>query len=67
MQARVADDEGATIVIGALVCRIDVARWISVKAAVRDAGGQLIFQKIAAPGVFLKIVEEPLASREGSR
>jgi hypothetical protein len=55
---QVTEDE-ATIIIGALVCRIDVARWSSIKAAVSDAGGRLIFQKIAAPGVHLRIVEEP--------
>ncbi len=58
MGQRVADDEDATIVIGALVCRIDVSRWGSVKTAVREAGGQLIFQKIAPVGVRLLIVEE---------
>ncbi len=54
----VSDDEVATIVVAALVCKIDLTRWASVKAAVRDAGAQLIFQKVAPIGTFLRIEEE---------
>ncbi len=53
------DDEDATVIAAALVCKIDVHRWREVKAAVLEAGGQIIYQRLAAPGIFLRIVEEP--------
>jgi hypothetical protein len=47
-----------TILTAALVCRIDVAKWKVVKAAVLDSGGEILYQRLAVQGVFLRIVEE---------
>ncbi len=59
----VADDEESTIVNVALVARLDIRKWSSVKAAVKEAGGELIFQKLAPLGTFLWIEQRDTGAR----
>lgn len=47
----------STIVTGALVVRVDLESWTSVKRAVEDAGARIVFQKLAAPREWLEIVK----------
>lgn len=54
----VKSDVETTLVVGALVCKIDVERWALVKQAVRDAGGAIIYQRVAPLEARLRVVEE---------
>lgn len=53
-------------VTAALVCVIAVERWPEVRSLIRELGGRLIYQRLAAPTERLWIIDrEP--SKEGSR
>ncbi len=46
-----------TVVVAALVARIDVESWSEVKRTLRGLGGEIVFQKVVSPDRRLWIVE----------
>ena len=53
-----------TVVVAALVARIDVEAWSEVKRTLRGLGGEIVFQKVTSPDRKLWIVErEPEGER----
>jgi len=58
-------DDETRVNIG-IVIGFTLERWLDLRTTIEVLGGTVHYYRIAPPGLFLKVVEEPLPSRERS-
>ena len=68
MEGQEQSNDESTFIVGALVVIVDVADWPAVKAAVKDNGARIVYQRSASKDKRLYIVEgEREPERSGVR